>query len=247
MYVKFFILFILILIASFLNIMLLRFLIKKRISNYDYRSNNKYTITDNKLHLLINTFSMEVWLVENIKSDSEWIKIKNTIPRYWFPHVAYSSLDHIVLHNSPDSQKIINKKISSHNSILLSKILSIKYNLKKNYMKFVLYLSSDFSLKKNIIYEKNKKYVQILENSRKNNIKSNKKYSKYIPQHECIEIIKDFKNKNVYLKTKYSSKRSDKNINELCYEIDNSIPLYSYWKTLLVIIFFIISYIIRII
>ena len=245
MYLKFFILFILILIASFLNIMLLRFLIKKRISSYDYRSNNKYTITDNKLHLLINSFSMEVWLVENIKSNSEWIKIKNTIPRYWFPHITYTSLDHIVLHNSPDSQKIINKKICSHNSILLSKILSIKYNLRKNYMKFVLYLSSDFSLKRNILYEKNKKYVKILSNKKKKNKIKNNKNIKYIPQHECIEIKKDFKDKNIYLKTKYSSKSNDKNIKELCYEIDNSIPLYSYWKTLLVIIFFIISYIIH--
>lgn len=236
-----------ILLASFLNIILLRYLIKKKLDNFDFKSSGKYILSKKKIYLLINFISMDVWYVEDITNEDEWIKFKKKLPRFFLTKEINIDINYFTLFNSPDSTEIAIKHMFDHTIIHLAKILSLKYNFKKKYITYLLYFSGEINSDNINRFAKDNNFCCLLSNRQQSlhdsdKIKSTYKYNSKL---ESIEIIYDFDTKSFFFKAinKVEPIEYNKYIKA---EIDDSIPLYSYWKTLLVIIVFILSYIVKI-
>ncbi len=238
MILKIIILLVIIFISSTLNILILRYSIKKKIINFDFKSNNKYPITVKEIYILINIVSLNIWIIPDMTSN-EWDKYKKKLPLFYIGTKYHTNTKNIVFLNSPNSTKIIKKNIINKECILISQILSFKYDFDKKYIKFIIYLSNRLNINNNIKSNKNENYIQFLSKKKVNS--SNDKIL-INTTNEFAEIIYDLDDTNLYINN--NNYEDKKYINE---EIDKSIPLYSYWKTLLVIIILVTSYICNIV
>jgi hypothetical protein len=237
MILKIIVLLFIIFISCIINVLVLRYSIKNKINNLDYKSVNKYPISLKKVYLIINLFSLNVWLVYDM-NDRDWEEYKQKLPIFYIGLEYYKNNTNIVFFNSPNSTKIIRKKIIFKECILISQIFSFHFN-KKN-IKFIVYLSNSLNIKNPVKYDMDNDYIEFFSKKKKS-YKSNNNILLNTP-HELAEVIFDFGNSNLYIKNNQHVNNRDykKIINQ---EIEQSIPLYSYWKTLIIIIILITSYI----
>ncbi|VVU94547.1 hypothetical protein CPAV1605_272 [seawater metagenome] len=239
------IIFCFILIATFFNIISLRYLIKRKLKKLDYKSDKKYIISENKIYIIINIFSMNAWIVENIKNDKEWIKFKKKLPLFYICKSFKTNFKHLTLFNSPETTHIFSRKIDKYNIVHCANILSLRYNFKKKQIKFLTYFSGEVIFNRLSKLDKNDHFIKLFQDRNNDSTISEKELYKYDSKRECIEILYDLKKGEFYINN-YND-LDDNNYKIIINDsVDNGIPLYSYWKTFVVILVFILSYIIKI-
>lgn len=224
---------IILLIVTFLTVFLLRYFIKKNIANNDYKTNGSYIISDDCSYFIINNISLDIWYVENINNNNDWIEYKQKLPHFYTPIKLNNHFKYVNLFNSPKSTKILSENINDKKCVYIANILTFKYNIKKKNISIILYFSGEF----NYYSEQEKLDYLLFSSNPKSNELNECSLIKINSKRECIQINYnlDTKEYNLHDMNRYQEE------NYIYDQIDASIPLHNLWKMLIILSILVIS------